>query len=226
MLPDLTVRQAKATGKPYTLADTDGLSLFVSATGAKAWHFRFSWGGKRDRMSAARSVARSASGACLPTRPAAARRTSPMLLSPRRSSPRSRRVSSPSSGTAGPARTGSLVTGFRTSVSLVDWNRCRHAPSRRETVAAWLVGKAGMTDVHQSSRLSIWHLSTSTEPLRGGILQGVDCSWQDGSITRFCYRRHRGERRIRSSRVRAWSSPTCKTATVCQQTRFGRNQVW
>ena len=51
MLSDLTVRQAKATGKPYTLADTDGLSLFVSATGAKAWHFRFSWGGKRDRMS-------------------------------------------------------------------------------------------------------------------------------------------------------------------------------
>lgn len=51
MLSDLAVRQAKATGKPYTLADTDGLSLFVSATGAKAWHFRFSWGGKRDRMS-------------------------------------------------------------------------------------------------------------------------------------------------------------------------------
>lgn len=51
MLSDLTVRQATATGKPYTLADTDGLSLFVSATGAKAWHFRFSWGGKRDRMS-------------------------------------------------------------------------------------------------------------------------------------------------------------------------------
>ncbi|HCE6398066.1 MULTISPECIES: tyrosine-type recombinase/integrase [Pseudomonas] len=51
MLSDLTVRQAKATGKPYTLADFDGLSLFVSANGAKAWHFRFSWGGKRDRMS-------------------------------------------------------------------------------------------------------------------------------------------------------------------------------
>ncbi|MBA4246332.1 MAG: integrase, partial [Pseudomonas sp.] len=51
MLSDLTVRQAKATGKPYTLADFDGLSLFVSANGSKAWHFRFSWGGKRDRMS-------------------------------------------------------------------------------------------------------------------------------------------------------------------------------
>ncbi|MGP3790480.1 tyrosine-type recombinase/integrase [Pseudomonas sp. B392_1p] len=51
MLSDLIVRQAKATGKPYTIADSDGLSLFVSATGSKAWHFRFSWGGKRDRMS-------------------------------------------------------------------------------------------------------------------------------------------------------------------------------
>ncbi|MFN9525666.1 MAG: tyrosine-type recombinase/integrase [Pseudomonadaceae bacterium] len=51
MLSDLMVRQAKATGKPYTLADFDGLSLYVSAHGSKAWHFRFSWGGKRDRMS-------------------------------------------------------------------------------------------------------------------------------------------------------------------------------
>ncbi|MDP2747815.1 integrase arm-type DNA-binding domain-containing protein [Pseudomonas sp.] len=51
MLSDLMVRQAKATGKPYTLADFDGLSLYVSANGSKAWHFRFSWGGKRDRMS-------------------------------------------------------------------------------------------------------------------------------------------------------------------------------
>jgi integrase len=51
MLSDLVVRQAKANGKPYTLADSEGLSLFVSANGAKAWHFRFTWGGKRDRMS-------------------------------------------------------------------------------------------------------------------------------------------------------------------------------
>lgn len=41
MLSDLMVRQTKATGKTYTLADSDGLSLFVSANGAKAWHFRF-----------------------------------------------------------------------------------------------------------------------------------------------------------------------------------------
>lgn len=51
MLSDLMVRQAKTTGKTYTLADFDGLSLFVAANGAKAWHFRFTWGGKRDRMS-------------------------------------------------------------------------------------------------------------------------------------------------------------------------------
>ena len=33
MLTDMTVRQAKATGKPYTIADFDGLSLFVAANG-------------------------------------------------------------------------------------------------------------------------------------------------------------------------------------------------
>lgn len=51
MLSDLMVRQAKATGKTYTLADSDGLSFFVSANGTKAWHFRFTWGSRRDRMS-------------------------------------------------------------------------------------------------------------------------------------------------------------------------------
>ena len=53
----LSSRQAKATGKPYTLADTDGLSLFVSASGAKAWHFRFTWGGKRERIADAAAFA-------------------------------------------------------------------------------------------------------------------------------------------------------------------------
>lgn len=78
----------------------------------------------------------------------------------------------------------------------------------------------------RAAALSIWRLSTSTEPLRGGMLQAVDCTWQDGSIPRFCYRRHRGERRIRSSRVRARALPACKTATVYQQTQCGRKQVW
>jgi len=51
MLTDMTVRQAKATGKPYTIADFDGLSLFVYANGAKAWHFRYTWMGQRARIS-------------------------------------------------------------------------------------------------------------------------------------------------------------------------------
>lgn len=50
-LTDLRVRTAKATGKIYTLSDYDGLSLFVSATGSKAWHFRYSWLGKQLRIS-------------------------------------------------------------------------------------------------------------------------------------------------------------------------------
>ena len=45
------VRQAKATGKDYTLGDSDGLSLGVTATGGKSWHFRYSWAGKQKRMS-------------------------------------------------------------------------------------------------------------------------------------------------------------------------------
>lgn len=51
MLTDLKVRQAKVTGKSYAIADFDGLYLNISATGFKAWHFRFSWGGKRERIS-------------------------------------------------------------------------------------------------------------------------------------------------------------------------------
>ena len=37
---DTAVRQAKLTGKDYTLKDTTGLALFVGAKGAKQWHFR------------------------------------------------------------------------------------------------------------------------------------------------------------------------------------------
>jgi hypothetical protein len=51
MLADMKVRQAKATGKPYTSADFDGLSLFVSASGSKTWHFRYTWVGQRSRIS-------------------------------------------------------------------------------------------------------------------------------------------------------------------------------
>jgi hypothetical protein len=51
MLTDFKVRQAKSTGKNYTLTDGDGLSLFVSSGGSKRWHFRYSWLGKRTRIS-------------------------------------------------------------------------------------------------------------------------------------------------------------------------------
>lgn len=49
-LTDAVVRQAKTTGKDYTLNDTDGLVLFVTARGAKKWHFRFTWMGKQQRV--------------------------------------------------------------------------------------------------------------------------------------------------------------------------------
>ncbi|WP_234706333.1 Arm DNA-binding domain-containing protein [Xanthomonas citri] len=42
-LTDTAVRQARTTGKDYTLNDAHGLLLFVSAKGKKKWHFRFSW---------------------------------------------------------------------------------------------------------------------------------------------------------------------------------------
>ncbi|QET73283.1 DUF4102 domain-containing protein [Bordetella bronchiseptica] len=45
------MRNAKATGKVYTLGDYDGLSLFISVQGSKAWHFRYQWLGKWLRMS-------------------------------------------------------------------------------------------------------------------------------------------------------------------------------
>jgi len=50
-LSDLAVRQAKASGKEYTLGDMDGLSLGVSETGGKSWFFRYYWGAKQKRMS-------------------------------------------------------------------------------------------------------------------------------------------------------------------------------
>lgn len=48
-LSDLAVRQAKATGKAYTLPDLDGLSLAVTAAGGRTWHFRYYWAGKQKR---------------------------------------------------------------------------------------------------------------------------------------------------------------------------------
>ncbi|KPX93774.1 tyrosine-type recombinase/integrase [Pseudomonas meliae] len=50
-LSDMAVRQAKATGKEYTLGDTDGLSLAVTDQAGRSWHFRYVWAGKQKRMS-------------------------------------------------------------------------------------------------------------------------------------------------------------------------------
>jgi len=40
-LTDAVVRQAKITGKDYTLTEADGLILFVSGKGVKKWHLFF-----------------------------------------------------------------------------------------------------------------------------------------------------------------------------------------
>ncbi|WP_234712402.1 Arm DNA-binding domain-containing protein [Xanthomonas citri] len=49
-LTDTAVRQARTTGKDYTLNDAHGLLLFVSAKGKKKWHFRFSWMSQQQRI--------------------------------------------------------------------------------------------------------------------------------------------------------------------------------
>ncbi|KAF1687351.1 integrase [Pseudoxanthomonas broegbernensis] len=50
-LTDIAVRQARATGKAYTLGDGRGMALNVAANGSKNWHFRYRWLGKQRRMS-------------------------------------------------------------------------------------------------------------------------------------------------------------------------------
>ncbi len=52
-LTDTAVRQARTTGKDYTLNDAHGLLLFVSAKGKKKWHFRFTWMGQQQRIAIA-----------------------------------------------------------------------------------------------------------------------------------------------------------------------------
>jgi integrase len=49
-LTDTGVKHAKTTGKDYTLNDTLGLLLFVSAKGNKKWHFRFTWMNRQCRI--------------------------------------------------------------------------------------------------------------------------------------------------------------------------------
>ncbi|MFL6531883.1 MAG: tyrosine-type recombinase/integrase, partial [Pseudomonas sp.] len=50
-LSEMTVRHARITGTDYTLGDSDGLTLNVTARGGKVWLFRYYWAGKQKRMS-------------------------------------------------------------------------------------------------------------------------------------------------------------------------------
>lgn len=50
-LSEMAIRHARVTGKDYTLADSDGLFLNVTAQGGKIWHFRYYWAGRQKRMS-------------------------------------------------------------------------------------------------------------------------------------------------------------------------------
>ena len=50
-LSDTTVRQARITGNDYTMGDTDGLALNVTARGGQIWRFRYYWAGVQKRMS-------------------------------------------------------------------------------------------------------------------------------------------------------------------------------
>ena len=47
LLTDVAIKQAKATGKPYRMADGGNLYLLVGADGTKSWQFRYRHGGKQ-----------------------------------------------------------------------------------------------------------------------------------------------------------------------------------
>lgn len=48
-LSEMTVRHARITDNDYTLGDSDGLTLNVTASGGKVWLFRYYWTGKQKR---------------------------------------------------------------------------------------------------------------------------------------------------------------------------------
>lgn len=50
-LSEMAVRHARISGNDYTLGDSDGLTLNVTARGGKVWLFRYYWAGKQKRMS-------------------------------------------------------------------------------------------------------------------------------------------------------------------------------
>ena len=47
----MAIRHARITGIDYTLGDSDGLTLNVTARDGKIWLFRYYWTGKQKRMS-------------------------------------------------------------------------------------------------------------------------------------------------------------------------------
>ena len=53
MLTDTAIRRAKAGDKPFKLADSGGLHLYVSTAGGKLWRFRYQYGGKEKLLSSA-----------------------------------------------------------------------------------------------------------------------------------------------------------------------------
>ncbi|MGH7011083.1 MAG: Arm DNA-binding domain-containing protein, partial [Caulobacteraceae bacterium] len=50
-LTDTAVRNAKAAGKPYKLADGGGLFLYVAPTGGKLWRLKYRYGAKEQLLS-------------------------------------------------------------------------------------------------------------------------------------------------------------------------------
>jgi integrase len=51
VLSSFGIQNAKPKGKPYTLADGNGLHLLVKPTGAKLWRFRYRYAGKANMLS-------------------------------------------------------------------------------------------------------------------------------------------------------------------------------
>lgn len=51
MLSDTEVRKAKPADKPYKMADSGGLHVFVSPAGGKLWRYRYQFGGKEKLLS-------------------------------------------------------------------------------------------------------------------------------------------------------------------------------
>lgn len=51
MLSEVRIRAAKAAEKPYKLADSNRMYLYVSTTGAKSWRLDYSVGGKNLTLS-------------------------------------------------------------------------------------------------------------------------------------------------------------------------------